>query len=430
MDSEKYVYHVKTTTFSVKQLQELSEHDDEIQKIKKGLKSGIWEPEVNCYRFFEVEICEFEGILLRGTKLIPPKSIRAKILEIAHEGHLGMSSMKNRLRAAVWWSNMEKDVERFVSQCRSCILVSAPNPPQPMARKVLPLKPWEDLAVDFLGPIGGTKDYVLVVVDYYSRFCELAFIKQPSTTNTTLAFRAMIGRNGFPRTLTSDNGPQFHSEEFKLFCQEEGITLNLTTPYWPQANGEVERQNRNLKRRIMISIAEGRDWKSDLLVYQSAYHASPHRVTGKPPGVLFHGSYRDKLPSIGGDLERNDEEVRDQDMIQKMKGKEYGDRKRRAKESDMGVGETVVPMKMQKRSKFETNFEPEEHTIIKRSGGEVVVQNNDTGIQYRRHVSHLKRVASSGPIIEPENQLMAEPPRKRPMRITKRPDYFRNFVNK
>ena len=41
----------------------------------------------------------------------------------------------------------------------------------------------------------------------------------------------------------SDRGGEFLSKEFILYCEENGILRQLTTPYTPQKNGVVERRN-------------------------------------------------------------------------------------------------------------------------------------------------------------------------------------------
>ena len=64
-----------------------------------------------------------------------------------------------------------------------------------------------------------------------------------------------------PVSITTDNGPQFISEEFRKFVEEERIEHRRVTPLWPQANGEVERQNRSLLKRIKIAQIEKRNWK-------------------------------------------------------------------------------------------------------------------------------------------------------------------------
>ena len=68
-------------------------------------------------------------------------------------------------------------------------------------------------------------------------------------------------------TIKSESGPLFCSEEFQGYCKRDGIVRLKTTPKWPQANGEVERQNACLMKRIRIAQAEGLDWVKELRIY-------------------------------------------------------------------------------------------------------------------------------------------------------------------
>lgn len=61
----------------------------------------------------------------------------------------------------------------------------------------------------------------------------------------------------------------------------QGIQHRKVTAKWPQANGEVERQNRSLLKRIQIAQAERKDWKKELNVYLASYRTLPHPTTGQ-----------------------------------------------------------------------------------------------------------------------------------------------------
>ena len=49
-----------------------------------------------------------------------------------------------------------------------------------------------------------------------------------------------------PRIIT-DNGPQFIAKDFKEFIRIAGMTRVKTSPYYPQANGKMERWYKTLK---------------------------------------------------------------------------------------------------------------------------------------------------------------------------------------
>ena len=72
-----------------------------------------------------------------------------------------------------------------------------------------------------------------------------------STTSPKIiaALTEIFARFGYPYSLKADNGPQFESREFEVFLCECGIEHRRSPPIWPQANGEVERQNRTLFMR-------------------------------------------------------------------------------------------------------------------------------------------------------------------------------------
>ena len=104
----------------------------------------------------------------------------------------------------------------------------------------LPRQPWEEVAVDQMGPLP-SDEHLLVLVDYYSRWMEVDVIR--STTSKTIihCLNAQFARHGLPRGLRTDNGPNLVSKKVEEYLNEMGIEHHYTTPLWPRANGEVER---------------------------------------------------------------------------------------------------------------------------------------------------------------------------------------------
>ena len=48
------------------------------------------------------------------------------------------------------------------------------------------------------------------------------------------------------KTLRSDNGGEYTSKEFDMFCTKKGISREFTNPYCPEQNGVAERFNRTM----------------------------------------------------------------------------------------------------------------------------------------------------------------------------------------
>lgn len=375
------------------EIQNASQVDNEIVGVKQSMNTGQWPSELTLYQKIKDELCFSGDILLRGMRIVIPNELRLRTVQLAHEGHPGITLTKQRLRSKVWWPKLDKMAEEFVRNCRSCVLVSAPSAPEPLRVTEMPSQPWQHIAIDFLGPLPSGEN-LLVIVDYYSRYIEVEIMRSIESSEVIKRLRTIFARLGRPISITMDNGRQLVSDEFQKFCREYNIQKVYTTPYWPQQNGEVERQNRSILKRLQISQAEKRDWKQDLDDYLLMYRTTPHSTTGKAPSdFVIAFPIKDKFPEIEHPLEANshDEEARENDALRKEKSKEYADHRRRAKSSDLQIGDKVFVKNMMKTNKLTPTFGGKEYEVIERSGAEIKVQDSE-GCVYRRNVAHAKRV--------------------------------------
>lgn len=384
---------------TINEMNEVSKNDQEIKLIKKCLNNtDLWEHEksIQMFKPFKPEYCFHENLLLRGTKIVVPKELRTNILALGHEGHPGVESMKRSLRSKVWWPKIDTDIAEFVKSCHECNLVTVANTTEPLKMRTFPTAPWTDIAIDFCGPMPNNI-YLLVVIDYYSRFKEVILMEKITSNDTIEQLRKLFSLLGLPQTITADNGRQLVSQEFKKFCAEHGIKLYTTPPYWPQANGLVERQNNSLMKRLRISaITRGNDWKKDLQTYLLMYRNTPHPTTGVSPAELLFGrKTRTKVPSLSDQITPNDSEVRDHDLVAKAKTKAYVDSRRRAKPSNINIGDTVL-VKQRKENKLTAPYKNELYTVIDKHFGDVKLRSETTGELIRRNIAHLKLYTGSG----------------------------------
>lgn len=351
-------------------------------------------PELLGYKLVKDELAVSDGILIRGARIVVPSCLREQVLKLGHEGHPGISVMKSRMRTKVWWPKIDKDVEKGIKTCKSCLQVSIPHPPEPMKRRQIPDRPWKDLAVDFLGPLP-SGHYILVVVDYFSRYFEIKILTSITTKQTITELKEIFARFGIPFSLTADNGPQFRiiNYEFRKFCEQFGITLYNTIPEWPQQNGLVERQNRGLLKRLKISQIEGSDWRADLLEYLLMYRSTPLIELGKSPSELLFGwNIKDKIPQLSRpNFTPSFEEVTEKDGFQKEKGRIYADNKRGAKVSVIIPGDTVI-IREKRLNKLSPNFGGEEFLVIKKNSSELEIKSKRNGRVLKRNSAHVLKI--------------------------------------
>ncbi|KAK6158865.1 hypothetical protein DH2020_006179 [Rehmannia glutinosa] len=91
-------------------------------------------------------------------------------------------------------------------------------------------------------------EYILVVVDYVSRWVE-AIPTRTCDANTVIKFvqENILSRFGFPRAIISDGGKHFCNMLFEKLMKKNGITHKVATPYHPQTSGQVETTNKQIK---------------------------------------------------------------------------------------------------------------------------------------------------------------------------------------
>lgn len=388
--ADEYVRFVAVTAtpraLTTREVEEASAADPELQEVREAIATGHFE-KCKPYAVIAGELCTIGYLVLRGTRIVLPQALWTRALALAHEGHLGIVGTKQHLRTKVWWPGMDRAAERHCKACHGCQIVDRPDPPEPLRPTPLPDGPWRDVAVDLLGPLP-SNHAILVVVDYFSRYYEYDVMTTTTSEKVIDSLESMFSRHGLPVTIKSDNGPQFRSEQFRLYCEENGITHIKTTPKYAQANGEVERQNASLLKRIRIAQSEGLDWKKEMRKYVTIYRSIVHPSTGKSPAeLLFNRNMRGKLPEL---IEVNtDQEVCDRDTEQKAKSKLYADTRRGAQQSEVSVGDTVL-LRQDKTDKFSTTFNTTPPKIISRTGNKVVVE-SPTGARYSRNTTFVKR---------------------------------------
>ena len=137
--------------------------------------------------------------------------------------------------------------------CRNFIAGKHHRTPFPKLSTNRATEPLELIHTDICGPItpptlGGIR-YFLLIIDDFSRITWVAMLQCKSDVfeafkhfkNLTETEKGMK-----IKTLRSDRGGEFTSDEFSKYCLEHDIKRQLTAPYSPQQNGVVERKNRTV----------------------------------------------------------------------------------------------------------------------------------------------------------------------------------------
>ena len=103
------------------------------------------------YLCIKDELCALGDLILSGTRLVIPSSLREKVLDLAHESHQGIVKTENRLRTKVWWRKIDMEAEKSCKACHACQVVGERGPPELMQWVKPPSGPWQDIEIDLMG---------------------------------------------------------------------------------------------------------------------------------------------------------------------------------------------------------------------------------------------------------------------------------------
>ncbi|GJZ64584.1 retrovirus-related pol polyprotein from transposon TNT 1-94 [Tanacetum coccineum] len=162
------------------------------------------------------------------------------------------------------------------------------------------------LHMDLCGPLRvqsiNGKKYILVIVDDYSRFTWVKFLRSKDETPVfviNLLKQLQVGLNKTVRFVRTDNGTEFVNKNLTDYYEGVGITHEKTVPRTPQQNGVVERRNRTLVEaaRTMLIFSKAPLFLWAEAVATACYTQNRsliHTLHDKTPYELVH----DKKPDL------------------------------------------------------------------------------------------------------------------------------------
>ena len=392
-DAELYINYCAENSvpkaMTLEEIENESSKDELFQKIRQYIETDNWtERDKTLTPYFKVrsELSVQGNLILRGSKLVIPRKLQARVLSILHETHQGIYRSKALLREKVWWAGISNDVERLISNCSICQRLANPERPPPVQPTELPNGPWEKIGIDLTGPFKGGY-YCLVIMDYYSRYPEVEILKSITSASIINKLIKIFSTHGYVKEIISDNGKSFVSKEMETFLSEHGIKHRTVTPYWARANGLVENFNKTLKKAIQAACLAGKDWKIEIYKFLLTFRTTPSCATDKSPSSLhFQREIRTKLPSV--DKASAPRNLRETDARRKAIMKKYADRRLAKDYRRYRLGQKVLILHRQP-GKLDSKWEKDIFTVTGQFGPRLrlLSPHNQT---FFRHVCHVK----------------------------------------
>uniref|UniRef100_A0A673YAE7 Gypsy retrotransposon integrase-like protein 1 n=1 Tax=Salmo trutta TaxID=8032 RepID=A0A673YAE7_SALTR len=182
---------------------------------------------------------------------------RDTVLQLAHShvlgGHLARDKNIDRIMQRFYWPRVTGDVARYCRTCDQCQR-TAPRP--------------HLCTMDLVGPLPKSArghEYILVVVDYATKFPEAITLRNMSSKGIAKELFMMFSRVGLPKTILTDQGTPFMSRLMKDLSRLYQVQQICTSMFHPQTGGLCERLNKTIKSMLRRVVSrDGKNW--DLLL--------------------------------------------------------------------------------------------------------------------------------------------------------------------
>ena len=241
-------------------------------------------PTLKAFKDRVLELSIQEGCVMWGQRVVIPETLRRKVMEILHEGHIGITKMKALARSFVYWPKLDSEIEEMTKKCKSCIMTSSANAEIKGHTWLTPSKPWERVHMDFAEDFMGTN--FLIVIDANSKWIE-AYEQHRLTSESTIEnLLRCFATYGFPRQVHTDNGRAFTSQTFCNFMKSRGINHTTSAAYSPKTNGLAERAVQVFKLRMRKSEGTRHEKLMDFLLH---YRRTIQQTTGRSPAAMMFG---------------------------------------------------------------------------------------------------------------------------------------------
>jgi len=217
------------------------------------------------------------------------------VVSNTHNGACGTHQAGHKMkwllfRQGVYWPTMLKDCIEFAKGCQECQkhdgIQRVPASELHSIIKPWPFRVW---ALDVIGEVKPKSSkghrYILVGIDYFTKWFKA--IPLPDVTqDAVIDFiqKYIILRFGIPETITTDQGSVFTGRKMVKFAEDTCYKLLTSTPYYAQANGQVEAENKNIISIIKRKTKrKPKNWHEVLGKALWACRTSPKESTNTTP---------------------------------------------------------------------------------------------------------------------------------------------------
>ncbi|GJW17496.1 putative reverse transcriptase domain-containing protein [Tanacetum coccineum] len=160
----------------------------------------------------------------------------------------GSDKMYQDMKKLYWWPNMKANIATYVSKCLTCAKVKAEHqrPSGLLVQPEIPQWKWDNITMDFvmklLKSLQGY-DTIWVIVDRLTKSAIFVPMREtdPMYKLARMYLKEVVTKHGILVSIICNRDPRFASNSWKSLQKALGISLDMSTAYHPQTDGQSER---------------------------------------------------------------------------------------------------------------------------------------------------------------------------------------------
>jgi len=346
-------------------------------------------------------------------RLCIPQAMTDDVIRHYHDqAHLGVDKIYDSLKIKYFWPNMYKEIYKYTTTCVVCLERSKSNIKLPVQETRVAHSSGLSWSIDTSGPfketLSGNK-YIIAFVDEATKWVE-AFPVRNKTAEIVadLLLDEIIPRFSFPYQIRSDNGTEFCNQVIDHVCKHYSIGKIRTSPYHPEANGQVEIYNKFLKNLLSKATEDNSNtWDLQLNACLTAIRCAPSESTRFSPFFLLYGRdpvlpldslllpQRKYMGESGAryQMENIHKAMRQaHSNMRKAKRKRNQRRNQDAVEPVLQVGQAVMLKNHNRSGKLDSYYKPYYRIIEQLSPATFRIKNVADGTEQKVHAKNIKTV--------------------------------------
>jgi hypothetical protein len=184
-------------------------------------------------------------------------SLQNKLLAACHSSALGGHSevpvTYMRMKKLFAWKGMKYAVHQFVTSCLTCQQAKPDRSKLPGLLQPLevPTQAWQIISLDLVEglPMSGHANCILVVIDSFTKYGHFLLLHHPFTAASVakLFMNNVYRLHGLPSAIVLDRDRIFTSKFWSELFRLGDVSLQLSSSYHPQSDGQTERLNQTME---------------------------------------------------------------------------------------------------------------------------------------------------------------------------------------